>query len=1306
MNIAFKALPIILSFLLLASVVALPLPVRAQVTPPGEITESYIAPPSESQGNPDDLSIYGIYSKKGNPKLDSALNNMLGNSYSSFSAATDSSQSPVAAEPSIRVIVESIPGCESEVAEASSHAGIVEAEYYGLLQVSLPLSGLLDLANNAGVRFIRQPYQSVPDVIGEGASLINAPQWQAAGYTGSGVKIGVIDQGFSGYQALQSQGEFPGSFYWWDAPSMYWPGTLNHGAACAEIIYDIAPGATYYFAVYSSDVEFGNAVDWMIAQDVDIISLSWSWPGVGPGNGTGPIGQIVDRAYNAGILWAQAAGNYAQEHWNGPWVDTDGDQYLDFRTSPTVDEGNTIWLTSGDEIDCRLNWNDTWGASANDYDLYFYDSSYVLVASSTKYQDGDGDPFERLTYTATYTGNYYIAISRWGDAAPRTLHLFMIYPDSGLNPPQYVVAAGSLAVPADSPRVMTVGAVPWNNPTAIEPFSSRGPNASGVIKPDLVAPDGVSTLTYGASGFWGTSAVAPCAAGAAAIVKEWAPSFTHTQLKSYLESQAVDLGAAGKDNIFGSGRLRLGNPPGKIAFISSPKTNPAGAVSGVITVQAQNASGTPLNVVSNTDINLASSATTGRFDTSASGPFSGAVTKVTIPAGNNSASFYYKDTTRGTPTITAASSGMASGTQQETITAAAATKVRVETAANGSGTVVGAQSLVAGNTLVVYGVTRDQYDNYVANPASTTWSLINKTGGVANSDLSATTGAGVTMTANMAGTAVIHAANGALTPGDSGTITVLTNPFHHLQINTQPASTLSVDFAFNTFAVVMAYDAGNNPVSGVSIVADRDPATGTGALRGTLSAVTNASGVATFSNLGYNKTDAFKVRFTADTKTIISNQVGPLSAGLATTISVATPPVTGASVDVLLATQPVIRVVDQFSNPKNGVVVTASRSTGTGTLRGTLTATSNPSGLAAFTNLGYNKSGEAFSIQFTTASLSVNSVSLGPLAAGVATKVRVETAANGSGTIVWAQSLVTGNTLVVYGVTRDQYDNYVANPASTTWSLINKTGGVANSDLSTTTGASVTMTAHLVGTAVIHAVNGALTPGNSSIITIIAGGGSTTTISIGSPATVFEGETFTVNVNINTVTNYASSQYAIAYNPAVIRVIGVESGAEGITAGLMNGTRQIPVNMWTFSPIGTQGAVIAVQAVPVLQPISGGGYLAQVHFQALPGTAGQSSFINFIDIPGATPPFTRGIWNEMGVAITEVTWTNGSVSIVVPSLSGDANGDGVVNMGDATKVMRIVLGLDPLTLGADANGDGVVNMGDVTRIMRIILGLS
>jgi len=179
-----------------------------------------------------------------------------------------------------------------------------------------------------------------------------------------------------------------------ESASSKWPGTSIHGAACAEIIYDIAPAATYYFAIFAGEVEFGNAVDWMIEQDVDIISCSISWPAKGPGDGTGPIDQIIDRLTMAGILWVQCAGNYANKHWSGPWINTNSNQYLDFKTLPSIDEGNTIWLNSGETIDCILNWNDPWGASSNDYDLLLFNASNNIVKESLGVQDGNDNPYE------------------------------------------------------------------------------------------------------------------------------------------------------------------------------------------------------------------------------------------------------------------------------------------------------------------------------------------------------------------------------------------------------------------------------------------------------------------------------------------------------------------------------------------------------------------------------------------------------------------------------------------------------------------------------------------------------------------------------------------------------------------------------------------------------------------------------------------------------------------------------------------------------------------------------------------------
>jgi hypothetical protein len=53
--------------------------------------------------------------------------------------------------------------------------------------------------------------------------------------------------------------------------------------------------------------------------------------------------------------------------------------------------------------------------------------------------------------------------------------------------------------------------------------------------------------------------------------------------------------------------------------------------------------------------------------------------------------------------------------------------------------------------------------------------------------------------------------------------------------------------------------------------------------------------------------------------------------------------------------------------------------------------------------------------------------------------------------------------------------------------------------------------------------------------------------------------------------------------------------------------------------------------------------------------------------------------------------------------AGDANCDGVVNMGDVTAAERMILGIDPVTSNAVLNGDGV-DMGTVVKIERKILG--
>ena len=112
----------------------------------------------------------------------------------------------------------------------------------------------------------------------------------------------------------------------------------------------------------------------------------------------------------------------------------------------------------------------------------------------------------------------------------------------------------------------------------------------------------------------------------------------------------------------------------QLSFTTSAQTITAGVVSAVMTVRTENAGGGQENVAQDTTINLSSSSGTGRFDTDPAGSFDGSITSVTIEDGKNKENFYYKDTTAGTPIITAADipsehSGVdwTDATQQQTI---------------------------------------------------------------------------------------------------------------------------------------------------------------------------------------------------------------------------------------------------------------------------------------------------------------------------------------------------------------------------------------------------------------------------------------------------------------------------------------------------------------------------------------------------------------------------------------------------------------------------------------------------------------
>jgi subtilisin family serine protease len=446
--------------------------------------------------------------------------------------------------------------------------GRVEASYGRLLEAVVPPAALQRLGQSRAVQYAREPVRAVPEAVrGEGIAATGALTWHRAGLRGAGAKVAVIDLGFRGWRDSRRNGDLPASTVAVDFCSggLDGPIAVNHGTAVAEIVAEMAPAARVYLICAQSVAALGQAKDYARAQGIHIVNHSASWFNVSRGDDTGgpdtPTGIVAD-ARAAGILWVNAAGNRAQQHWSGTFTDLDADSWTEFAPG---DEGNTILLGANQQTCVALRW-DSWPVTALDYDLYLTRADGTTVASSNSEQSGTQPPTELICHVNT-TGVaqlYSIGIRRHNAPGPSPRFDLFVYPGPNL---EYQVGEGSVTEPGSSSFALAVGAVCWRT-SGLEAFSSRGPTIDGRVKPDLTGPDWVSSFSYGPfsgcgadTGFAGTSAAAPHVAAAAALVKGANPSFGPNELQAYLESNAIDLGVPGRDGSYGAGKLALGPSP-------------------------------------------------------------------------------------------------------------------------------------------------------------------------------------------------------------------------------------------------------------------------------------------------------------------------------------------------------------------------------------------------------------------------------------------------------------------------------------------------------------------------------------------------------------------------------------------------------------------------------------------------------------------------------------------------------------------------------------------------------------------------
>lgn len=437
--------------------------------------------------------------------------------------------------------------------------GLVDARSRSYVRALVPAGAVRALAGHPHAALVRTP--SVPMATGglgpnlsEAVALTGAEDFHSAGISGAGVEVGVVDLGFTGLTSRKNEGELAADTVLVDYSGSGGETGTSHGTGVAEHVADMAPGARIHCIKVSDEVDLQNAADYLAANGIPIANHSVGWVNSSYYDDTGPINGIINESRDTdGVFWTVAAGNDARRHWRGGWTDADGDTWLEFAAA---DEGLNL-TTGSTTATIFLNWNQ-YGNSLTDLDLYVYNNQGSVVARSEGQQIGPEDPAEALSFTyIAARAPYQIKVKLYaGPSAGLDLTIFSFYNDL-----EYAQAASSTPDPASAHGAFTVGAInqaQWNDPgPPLEPFSSRGPTNDGRIKPDLAAPDGTTSRTYGAAGSFGTSFASPTTAGAAALLLEQDASRQAADLAATLASMAVDVGAAGPDNSYGAGLLNL-----------------------------------------------------------------------------------------------------------------------------------------------------------------------------------------------------------------------------------------------------------------------------------------------------------------------------------------------------------------------------------------------------------------------------------------------------------------------------------------------------------------------------------------------------------------------------------------------------------------------------------------------------------------------------------------------------------------------------------------------------------------------------
>jgi hypothetical protein len=506
------------------------------------------------------------------------------------------------------------------------------ARIYGLCDPEL-LDEIAAIPEVTTVHPNYQPHLNTGSVYDQADASINADLARLSfDVDGSGVAVGVLSDSFNDTLGGSVSGTGCSSVLTGSSPQL--SGDLpaavvvldngpeaeigqDEGAALAEVVHDLAPGARLLFhSATRSPASMAEGISELRGCGADVILDDIGYFSE-PMFQDGIIAQAAQAAVNSGVSYLSSAGNEAtfgvDEFYldANPAIDTttpSGDDFHDFGAG---DRFATITVPPGCGVGLVLQWNEPFdgtlgpGASS-DLDLYLCtepSASACIFSSSTSQGCGfgpgvsAGDPLEvvGVVNNGAVAAPIHVAVEHHCGSEAIRFRIAVFALEPGCNLPGaygfettifnkspiygHAAAAGVAAVGAAFYGEIDTGGnvtLPYGV-INVEPFSALGgnlpfyfdgsgsplPNAPELrFKPQIVAPDGSNTSFFFSDidydpdsypNFLGTSAAVGHAGAVAALLRDRNYDLSPARLVDLLMDTATDIEAAGVDTRSGAG---------------------------------------------------------------------------------------------------------------------------------------------------------------------------------------------------------------------------------------------------------------------------------------------------------------------------------------------------------------------------------------------------------------------------------------------------------------------------------------------------------------------------------------------------------------------------------------------------------------------------------------------------------------------------------------------------------------------------------------------------------------------------------